>query len=303
MNDRKLLANLSFEQCEFDPAERDCESFYKEYCENQTVCGIAIEFNPVEETIKVQLSTTVYGVLPYTEATIYQLSKCEPGKAPKQIATLLGKTIRFKIIHINLEEEKIILSRKKNMLEALQLLQENFEQNPDDVYKAIAICARKNLTYTFELYEGIRIRCHVTEISATIIQLDTLNVEESVAKFNKWFYYGQKVRVKILEKFDGEYSSFNVSVKLADTRTYAYYLKRTCYFGWKNGKQLIPLKVKIAEPIMQNGMVTGYFCEVAPPVRGIVDVPNNTVLEFGSVVEAKLKKVCRDERKMYLQLI
>ena len=90
--------------------------FYKN---NSTITGKVIRLDLEGHRFEVDLGGRFTGIMPFADATIYPIYK-EDGNISANLYSLVGKTIQARIYFM--EGDNILISRKSNMLEALEVL-------------------------------------------------------------------------------------------------------------------------------------------------------------------------------------
>lgn len=224
-----------------------------------TVTGIVT--NVQDNALIVKLGEEIFGTLPFEEATIYPFTYSSNRKRalPIQIYTLLKKQIRVKIVSVDPtsdSEDAIILSRKANMLEAVEYL-----SNCD--YGLFKISNSTPTMLFGDIGEGINGRITIREVTRSRIK----NVAE-------YFHVDDECPVKILEKDD--LNRFNLSYK----ETFPKY----------NPEQFVAgdsYYAVVHEPVDQAH--SGYFVCINPQITGIMDVDETTRFEYGDHVTCKVK--------------
>lgn len=256
----KLLPEASYEFKELTKAE------VLEACsQSQTVTGIVVKIRNNSLIVKLgkQYGEEILGTLPFEEVTIYPFTYSRNRKKtlPIQIYTLLDKKIRVKITSVSLisdsEEDDIMLSRKQNMLEAVDYLSK-CEYAPFRVVNSLP-------TKLFgDIGDGINGKIPIKEVTKSRIR----NVAE-------YFHIGDECLVKIISK--DELNRFNLSYK----ETFAKYQPENFVVGDS-------YHAVVHEPVDQAH--SGYFVCINPQVTGIMDVDENTRFEYGDRVTCKVKQ-------------
>ena len=206
--------------------------------------------------VVVKLGEGLWGYLPYEEVTIYRMFKIYSvsKNIPVQIIDILEKNIRAKILRI--EDGRIILSRKANMLEDFEYLK------------------------TCSL-----VRIHVTRMSWTKLYGDigdgivgSMDIREicnsKISNVKEQFRVGDILWVKVQ----------SVQDKLTFFLSYKERFPKYDPSDYEVGS-LISCIVTV--PL--NDPITGYYAIVTPQVRGIVNTKENTpYLRYGSKITAKI---------------
>ena len=94
------------------------------YESGQTVTGTVTRLNSKDELLEVYLGENLTGIMPFASSTIYPLYRY--GGISPNIYELVGKNIQAKIKCI--DGNKIFLSRRENMLNALELLRDKTDK-------------------------------------------------------------------------------------------------------------------------------------------------------------------------------
>lgn len=248
------------------------------YVQGSTITGKVIKFNSATEIVEVDLGNGIKGVLPWNEATIYDLSfslvEGETSIIPKQIAALLNKSIRVKVSEIT--DNKIMLSRKRNMMEALKVILSNTEKK----YDAIVI-GKYRYGVFYDIGEGIIAFCHITEFSNTY-----------VSDVRSWISLGEQHVVEFIQ--------MNENYKIQCSRKRAFPLK----MGYELYKPGQIIYVKVSGEVYQNNKLTGYFVELNPVVTGIADITDSSkTIKYGDLVLAIIKSVDNKKKKVKLRII
>lgn len=209
----------------------------------------------------------IMGILPFSEVTIYPFKySSNPNRVlPLQIATLKNKLIRVKVAYI--KDEYIKLSRKANMLNAIEHIKE-CEFGFFDI---------QSLTEKMcfgDIGDGVVGCISIKNVSKSRI----MNVCERLHK-------GDKTWTKILS-FNEERQSFFLSYK----ETFKEYNSK----DYKPGDTI---SCTVCTPV--DAAHSGYFVEVTPQVSGIVDANNLTpILAYGDSVECIIKTTNKNGLKL-----
>ena len=223
--------------------------------ENKTVTGIVVAIMQEELIVKFG---DIQAHLPFAEVTMYPLtySKNKERKFPVQICTLLHKKVRVKVIEVNKDE--ITVSRKKNMIEACEVL-----KNCETVHCKVTNLAPKNLFC--DIGDGINSILNIKEINK--------GRSQNVADF---FHKGDLFSAKIL--FFDDLGRFNISYK--------------AMFKEYSPEDYFPgdaLECRVFCPV--DNRMTGFYVSITPQVSGILDVtPWMPALKYGQMLEAIVKK-------------
>lgn len=145
---KQLFLPESLYGVDLDMTHKKLSVFY----ESQTsITGKVTRLDSENRVLEVLIGRNLIGYIPFYEATIYPIYKCNGNLSPN-IYSLVGKTIRAKII--NLETDNIILSRKENMLEALSYIKEQ------ERIEYATITGMSRYMAFFDIGAGILGRCY-----------------------------------------------------------------------------------------------------------------------------------------------
>ena len=245
----------------------------------KTVTGMVINYNADSQMVRVNLGKGLVGLLPWSEVGIqdFTYKKDPTKKIPDQVLFLRYRIVRVKVMGIQ-PDNTIILSRKANLLEQFEILQENSE---DTVYNAKAVGVY-SAGIIFDISDWVTAYCHPKEFSATKVDLDT------------WVKIGDFYDVCLMKDYNESISDF----KLRCSR------KQSSKIGYKNFREGEVVVVRVSRPIFENDKVTGFFVEITPNCTGIGDVvPNHYFPKVGDYVHAIIMKIIPDEMKMKLDII
>jgi len=211
------------------------------------------------EELLVSFGTDVFGYLPFSEATMYPFTFNERMHAtlPVQVFTLYHRNVCVKIADI--VDEKIILSRKKNMEEAYEYL------------KNCSIVHMDILSMTVDAIYGdigcgIYGRVHASEICRSRIR----NVSE-------FFHKRDIIWAAVL----------SVDDQMRFTLSYKETFPKYDPDSFKPGDVL---KCVVNEAV--DNEQSGYYATVSPQVTGIVDVYDwMPILHYGDRVECEVWRI------------
>lgn len=261
-------------------SETTLSDINKAYQECKPITGKVIGYNTADKTLMVFLGNENIGILPWNEATIYQFSypkrTYEATNIPIQISAILYKTIRVRVTEIN--GNTILLSRKKNMLEAARIISSYIGSN----FRATVIGKYKYGVF-FDIGEGVTAFCHITEFSET-----------HISDIGSWVSLGERHIVKLIAAYvDGDY-------KFSCSRKRAYPAK----YGYEAFEPDQIVRAKVSCPVYQNGKLSGYFVELNPIVTGIADVRSEIhTFRTGDVVTVYIKSVSPEKRRIRMKII
>ena len=249
------------------------------YKVGSTITGKVIDYNVDNEILVVDLGNGHQGILPWEEVCIYDFTYAivsEVEKIPRQILVILYKTVRVKVIEIN--EGNIVLSRKKNMLEAV----EKISSSGETIFKGVVVGKYKDGVF-FDIAEGITAFCHITQYSKTFIE-----------NIGAWLSLGEEELVELTQINNVNNYRYQCSRKIAGSSA-------NDYKKYKEGQIIM---VKVSKPVYNKDKLTGYFVEVSPNVSGIADVLDERhTFRFGDEVIAVIKSINHKEKKMKLKII
>lgn len=248
------------------------------YEEGSSITGEVVGYDIANETVEVDLGNGNRGVLPWKEATIYEFTypnvDGEATKIPRQVIAILYRTIRVKIAEIR--DGQIILSRKKNMMEAVNTILTGAART----FEAVVI-GKYRYGVFYDIGEGVIAFCHITEFSDTF-----------VSDVGSWISLGEQHSVVLTDT--SEDYKFRCSRKLA-------YLPKYGYESYKRGQIIL---VRVSEKVYQDGVHTGYFVELNPVVMGIADISDQkNTLKSGDKVVAVIKSIDYEKKKVRLRII
>ena len=95
------------------------EEINRAYANNESVTAFVESVDPVSQTCQVHLGNNIFGVLPFNEVTVYPLKEGSDN-THIQVHSIKERKIRVKILSIS--EGKIVLSRRRNMIESAKKL-------------------------------------------------------------------------------------------------------------------------------------------------------------------------------------
>ncbi len=232
---RKILP----EACYNIKEEMNFNGCIKAYKENETVYGKIINYDLQNKHLIVKLGSNCFATLPFNEVTIYPLkySSNHEYKLPLQVYYLLHKRIAAKILDIY--ENEIILSRKNNMLESFQQLQ-------NSSYLSFYVTKVDRNEVFGDVGDGIVARIPIYELCRARIR----SAFEVISK-------NSLITTKVLS-YDEENYRFNVSYKESFDK-----YNPTLY----NKGDVVACTVNE----FVDDEYTGYFANVSPQVVGIID--------------------------------
>ena len=234
-----------------DMSFKDVEKAFED---NMTVVGYVEAISQANQNLSVRLGSDVTAQLPFSEATMYPLSYSVNNPEfpfPLQVGCLKEKIICAKVKSI--KGKKIILSRKDNMLEVLDLIK-------DASALPFNVTATRSKIVFGDVGQGVQARISVPDLCKARIR----STSEICKKGDSFF-----VKVMNLDNL----GRFNVSYK--DT------------FPEYNPDNYIPGEMVtgvINEPV--DSKFSGFFVNVSPQVAGILDYQSwHPILHYGDIVE------------------
>ena len=238
----------------------------------ETITGKVTEILTDKEVLIVLLGKSdnggdIVGILPFSEVTIYPFKySSNPNRIlPLQIATLKNKLIRVKVAYI--KDEYIKLSRKANMLNAIEHL--------------------KECEFAFFVVQSLTEKMCFGDIGDGIVGCISIkNISKSrIANVCERLHKGDKTWTKILS-FNEERQSFFLSYK----DVFREYDPK----NYKHGDTIV---CTVCTPV--DSSHSGYFAEVSPQVSGIVDSNNLTpILAYGDKIECFIKTTSKNGLKL-----
>lgn len=234
------------------------EKLFSFYQNNSSITGIVKRINFEKKVLEINLGGNVTGTLPFTLSTIYPIYQ-QNGNLSPNVYSLNGKRIQSKIRCIT--SNAIILSRKDNMLEALESLKK------ETFIDVASIVGYSRLSAFFDIGAGIIGRsygksfCHNKFQNATDVGLEI----------------GSILPVKILSYIESD-KHFDLSRVEA--------LPPAQNILYKNDEILC----KVFGPVGDKENI-GYFVGIFNNCFcGIVDSPS-VILHYGDEILARVKRI------------
>ncbi len=256
----------------------------EEALKNQcTITGEVIFFDEKKRCLGIKICSNIMAEMPWEEITYngnltyYSDSK---EKIPKEVYGMLKRNkIRVKVMEI--KNEKIIVSRRKNIIEATEKMKEKIVLNNVIYGKISAIC---NKGLFIDIGEGITAFCPTRYVSKSYIH-----------DMTKFFCNDPIIKVRIVELEDGK-----ITVSRRDSKVGNY----------SNYKPNDIVTVKIGTALINSSnKIEAYFAEIEPDVSGIVKIQENGIyisenrIPEGKYKSAVVETVLSDEKKMFLKII
>ena len=248
------------------------------YNTGATLTGKPIDYSLNSKCLIIDLGGGITADMPFNEVCIEELKYINE-ELPEQAYQALKKDVlRFKVLKI--DESKIILSRRANLVESFKKIS---KMNQKKVFNAV-ITNTENFGVFCDIGEGLTALCPVNEISRTRIDAKT------------WLPIGSRVKVKITKAIP-EKMQFKCSIKKAYPSNYAEIKPKS--------KIYVRLGQKITD---RTGKVSGFYVEVTPSISGIADVKPDCKqihrdLKTGDVVRVYIRKVIPEENRVKLFLL
>lgn len=229
---------------------------FNHYLTKKSIIGKVIRIDSKTNTIKVNVGGNLTANMSFDEATIYPIYRPNGTLSPN-IYTLLDKTIQAKVI--GLDVKNIRLSRKNNMLEALDSL-----KTQSEIPYAV-ITNFFNISAFVDIGAGLVGRIKSKELSNVMFR----NIADiGLAK-------GDIIPVKVLNFFQDS-NNFELS-RVATFPNFRDIIKKG---------EIVHCKVfgNVGDP---QGL--GYFVLIKDTVCGILD--SQVILNYGNEVVAKVSKL------------
>lgn len=241
------------------------EELSRKFESNEFVVGKVTYWNSSKKCFEIDLGNNLVAIMPIDEASIYPTSFPD-GKLKPEGFTLVGKTICAKIITIL--PDKIVLSRKANMLEAFKTIC-NFENKIVNCY----IKSAKGTMIFTDIGHGISGLLHVTELcSCRLNDVRDLGIAEK--------------------------SFINAKINSVDPTTFHISL------GYKELFENLSDQFNyddVIEAIALNPVQNtkdAYFCYINPNTSAILNSVSNLIIPYGSKVIARVRASNPDKLKL-----
>lgn len=233
--------------------ELTIEEVKEAYENGDTVTGFVDSISLEKEQVSILFGQDIMATMPFSEATIYPLrySKRSQSKLPTNIKCLLKRKIRVKISSITADE--IIVSRKKNMMEAYNHLQD-CRQVSMYVTEVIPRTAFGDIGegVTGKLFINDVCRNHIHNVGEYISERSTIDV--------------------VITGYDDEHRA-----SVSYIKAFKPYCKEDYMVG-----DIIQVTIgdwiKVAD-------TSAYYVSITPQVAGIMNVNRNLYLDYGSKAE------------------
>ncbi|MDO4282587.1 MAG: S1 RNA-binding domain-containing protein [Clostridia bacterium] len=223
-----------------------------------------IGYDKSEGMFTVKLPDSRTGKIPKDEMSIYPL------KNDKQIESFIGKDIRVAII----DESDMTLSGKIPMQKQLEKLT---EENPVGKILKVTVVSASDVALYCDLGEGISGIIYRNDIISTPFPLPT-----------DVYPIGSVIDAKV-KNFKADKSFFTLSHRDVFSRSMKAYRK---------GMHLNGI---IREQIKRGNVVTGYFVEVTPAIKGILDINDSIYLQNGEKIPMVVNDITPKGLKLRLE--
>ena len=209
--------------------------------------------------LEVDLGNSITGMMTYEEATIYPILK-EDGDLSPNLYHLVGKNIRAKVIGFDTSGKFVFLSRKQNMLRALEF----FKKENHVQYAAITAFSR--LSAFLDIGGGILGRSHTTSFSPIRFK----NVKD--------------VGFKVGDLISCSITSFSEEMMKFDLSRVALLPKPAEVLSEGD-----VVKATVFDPVFDNEGI-GYFVLIDKNFCGIVN-SSEKILHYGENITVFIKKI------------
>lgn len=233
------------------------ENLYSLYECGVSVTGRVIRLNSKDKILEVDLGDNIIGIMRFEDATIYPVYDAE-GVASPNVYKLVGKNIQAKII--GFDNTNIFVSRKLNMLEALEVLKNETH------FEFAKITGFSRMSAFFDVGAGIVGRSNSKEFSNVKFRdIQDIGLQN-----------GDIVPVSVIEYFneDKRFELSRVDVLPSHNDYFSSGDTVTC---------------KVFEPVLDTEVI-GHYVLIDRTFCGIVDSPK-IKLQYGDEIVAYVKKV------------
>ena len=224
---------------------------------DEPIIGKITKWNSYSKELEVRLGNGFTGILPVKEASIYPCILAN-GQLTPSVRSLIGRTVMLSIDSIDLTvvDPRIMLSRKKNMLKAFDIISNSIGE---EVQCAVINCC--------EFGVFVDIGSGITGLIPSILL--------SVARYCHPLDLGLKTGDQITAKLVSIEDDYRITLNFKDgVENLAYSL---------NPDDLI--EATILQPINKSG----YFAYINANTPGVIDVPENVPCNYGDKVVAVVK--------------
>lgn len=229
-----------------------------------------ISWDYKSQCLKVDLGNDITGIIPLSEFTIYPTKR--HGMLSPSVYAFISKIVCACVIDIT--HDNIILSRKKNMLKALDSLR----SNPNETIFC-KITNIENYGVFTDIGHGLSGLMHITEIATSRI-----NKPEDLG-----LAVGQLIDSKIISINDTNYHISLSQKDIFNDITNIYNVGDVIYGT-------------ILDPV--DEIESGYFTYIHPVVGGIMDSPSEEKIPYGTRVSVLIKGFHKkDPRKAKLAFV
>lgn len=236
-----------------DYIEMSMEEVHAAYATGTTITGLVESIDIDSQQVNVRLGQDILAKLPFSEVTIYpfRYSKKLNTPLPTNIKSILDKKIRAKII--NIADNVVTISRKKNMQEAYAKL---------STCKQATMCITEIIPKSVfgDVGEGVDGKMFIREICKAHIK-----------SAREYFHKGQIIEVALLGT--DEQKRLVTSYK----QTFPPYRKEDYIVG-------MIVRGKIADWIKIT-QISSYYIYITPQVSGIMNINQRVYFPYGAEVE------------------
>lgn len=209
-----------------------------------------------------------YGSISQENMSIYPITKL------RQITNYFGKSLRATIIGEN--SRGLMLSR-------IPVMKERVDELVNDYF-----LPKKELTVKIMSASDSNLYVDMGDEVSGIIYRNEIIAATFAAYPEEIFPIGSELKVKILS-FASETNFFTLSHRETFSKDLRQYYKGMHIEGI------------IRAPIIQQGVITGYFVQITPAIAGILDV-NNLHLSNGEIIPVIVKETNRKGLKLRLEI-
>ncbi len=253
------MAQLCLPESVYEPdSNMNYQKLIAFYESNITITGNVLRLNSSAQLLEVELGNGFMGVMSFEDSTIYPIFK-EDGTPSPNLYQLVGKNINVKII--NMEDGNIFLSRRKNMLEALEFLKNEKE------IRFATVTAFSKLSAFFDIGAGIIGRAYSKDFS----NVKYKNIKDIGVEV------GEMLPVNIISFFEEE-NKFNLSRVNALPSSEDFYSEGDV------------VTAKVFDRVTEDEDEIGYYVLIDKRFCGIVD-SSNIKLEYGDTISVFIKHI------------
>lgn len=194
---------------------------------------------------------------------------------------LEGQKIKVKVLEVNKEKNRLVVSQKAAVLKLSQKeLEKRFNQIKEgEIYKAKVLSVSD--FGVFCEVEGVEGLIHISEISW-----------EKVTDANLYVKPGEEIKVLVVEK-----NKKDLKLNLS--------LKRLTPDPWEKIEERYPKDKEVEGEVVRKEKY-GYFVKLEPGVEGLIHISKLTgeeKIEIGKKIKVYIEKINKQTRKMSLVLL